>query len=161
VNKSIIVILSFMVFMIINICFGQSKVVHQQQFADTAKFYVTDNLGIQKTSFSFRDTIIFKYRITNRGGKDIGWAMGHGGPWVRFLIQQDTILLADSYQGMFFIQNAPSGIIKIGETKQDQWTLSLSTSQLPSGIYTAIACPQILFIGIGRLPNDSLHFKIN
>jgi hypothetical protein len=160
-KKPIIFILPSMIVVLTNICFGQSNIANQQQFTDTTKFFLTDNAGCEKRWFASNDTIILNYRITNNLGKDIEWAMGHGGPWVRFLIQQDTSILMDSYKGVYFIQNAPSGKIKIGEIKQTQWTFSLPKNQLPSGNYTAIACPQMLLIGLGPLSNDSLSFKIN
>jgi hypothetical protein len=133
----------------------------QQPISNRIEFYLTDNQGNQRTSFNSSDTIVFIYTFKNDMGKDIGWAMSHGGPWVRFHIQQDTLIFADSYQGGAFPLNAPSGTIKNGEIIGDQWVFRLSNNPLPSGIYTTYAFPEILLFGIGGLPNESITFSIN
>ena len=139
-------ILFFIIFIFTISCINHGSNVSQQQVKNSAKYYLTDNQGYPKTNFYSNDKIVFIYTFTNETGKDIGWARAHGGPWVKFLIQRDTLIFIDSYQGLYFIQDAPHRIIKNGETIQEHWELQLS-GQLPSGNYTAIACPQILLIG--------------
>ena len=121
------------------------------------EFQILDLDGSFKTRFTSNDTMLFKYIIHNYTGKDLIIGTAHAGPFVRFLIQKDTIFIKDNF-GVALLPVARSYPFPKNETIEENW--KVETNGLIPGIYTAKAIPQIHIEDEGIPPVMTKSFTI-
>jgi hypothetical protein len=105
------------------------------------EFQIIDLDGNFKTSFTLNDTMLFKYILRNYTGKDLTIGTFHSGPYVKFLIQKDTLIIKDSFYGFAFPQ--PAILYPFPKDKTIEVSWKIATSDFVPGKYTAKAIPQM------------------
>jgi hypothetical protein len=116
-------------------------------------FHLEDTQGLARTSFAAADTVVCVYMLRNPRITEREFYRGHGGPWVRFMMQRDTIIVEDSYSGAMFPAVVVRGRIGSGETIETRWTLALGRTPRVLGTYTMVADPQLSLDEDESLPN--------
>lgn len=121
------------------------------------EFQLLNSRGEPFNSFGQTDTIVFVYRLSNQAAKDLVIGMAHGGPFVQFIILDDTMTVQDSFGGYAFPSTAPSYPFRRNQIVEERWTLAAG-SLLPQ-TYTAVARPQMVVAG-SSMPERSYSFRV-
>jgi hypothetical protein len=126
-----------------------------------AAIRLEDTHGLVKTTFGTTDTVVFIYTLYNPRTTERQFSLGHGGPWVRFLVRLDTTMVEDSYSGVLFPAVVVNGTIGGGKTIETRWIVPLGRINRVSGAYAVTADPQLSLDGGETLPNLGSTFTIH
>jgi hypothetical protein len=124
----------------------------------TQQFELLNTGGAPTTTFKASDTVVFVYRLTNHTNKDLMILMGNGGPVVRFLVQRDSVVINDSFEGHAFTANAPRYPFLRNQTIEERW--AVGTARLPQGGYSAVAEPRGSLQDSGVPPKTAVSFDV-
>lgn len=95
--------------------------------------------GDKSGAFRQSDTIVVTSTLHNVSGATVFLQRSQGCPFVRFFIRQRGVLIADSFYGMYFTQDAPTMTFHPDERIEVGWMLPAAS--LRTGTLQLIAEP--------------------
>jgi hypothetical protein len=115
--------------------------------------------GQMQTRFAVSDSIIFAFKLINSTGRELEIGMPNGGPFAQFQVQQDSVVLKDSFEGLAFPENAPRYPFPNNQIAAETWTLR--AGELPHGEFVAVVIPKITIVEtVERFPKETLPFTV-
>jgi hypothetical protein len=123
------------------------------------EFRLLNIRGQAQTRFAVTDSITFAFKLINSTGRNLQIGMSHGGPFARFQVRRESVVLEDSFEGWAFPANAPRYPFLNNQVIAETWTLS--GGKLSRGEFVAVVIPKMTIIETGEtFPEETLLFVV-